>query len=134
MKKYILLIAFAALAPRMLFSLNNPTGGRVIHLDEQKDKSIETISASGDTILCFYSPSCPPCQRMSPLLDTAAQELHQYSFIKVRCHSFPALVKKYNITQIPTLVFLRNGKEIGRYAQGPLSSKKLKRFIIKTFK
>lgn len=83
----------------------------------------------GDVILMFYSETCPPCHRMSPIIDAVASILPQFIFIKIERKSFPDLRTAYNITSVPTLIFLRNGKEIARYDGGPLTEEKMQKLI-----
>jgi len=95
---------------------------------------LQQLTITGDVILDFYADWCNPCKRMSPLIDSVAALLPQYTFIKINRDLFMDLAKTFNITSIPTLIFLRNGKEIGRYDGGPLTEAKLEQLVLKTYR
>jgi thioredoxin 1 len=94
---------------------------------------LQQFTLTGDVILDFYADWCNPCKRMSPLIDSVAALLPQYTFIKINRDFFMDLAKAFNITSIPTLIFLRNGKEIGRYDGGPLTEKKLEQLVLNVY-
>jgi thioredoxin 1 len=94
---------------------------------------LEQFSTTGDVILDFYADWCNPCKRMSPLIDSVAALLPQFTFVKINRDFFMDLAKAFNITSIPTLIFLRDGKEIGRYDGGPLTEAKLKQLVLRTY-
>ncbi|PZO09438.1 MAG: thiol reductase thioredoxin [Lysobacteraceae bacterium] len=63
----------------------------------------------------FWAPWCGPCQVMAPHFDRAAAQLEpQVRLAKVDTQSEPTLGQRYNIRSIPTLVLLRQGREIAR--------------------
>ena len=94
---------------------------------------LNNLTAAGDVILQFYADWCNPCKRMSPIVGSVAEIMPQYRFIKINRDFFMDLAKLYNITSIPTLIFLRDGKEIGRYEDGPLTEKKLQKLITSVY-
>ena len=96
-------------------------------------EQLEQLTATGDVILKFYADWCNPCKRMSPIIDSVAALLPNVTFVKINRDFFMDLAKLFNITSIPTLIFLRDGKEIGRYDGGPLTEKKLEQLIISMY-
>ena len=88
----------------------------------------------GDVVLKFYASYCGPCDNMAPLFDAVAQELPNITFVKIHSELFPSLVTKFKINSIPTLIFLRNGKEIGRYEAGALTKDKLSKLVSSTYR
>jgi thioredoxin 1 len=111
--------------PLYLHQQNKTVRSNKEHLDQ--------FITSGDVVLDFYADWCNPCKRMSPLIDTVAAILPQFTFIKIRRDDFMDLAKLYNITSIPTLIFLRDGKEIGRYDGGPLTEEKLEKIVLRAY-
>lgn len=97
------------------------------------EQHLNQFTATGDVILDFYADWCNPCKRMSPLIDSVAALLPQYTFIKINRDFFMDLAKIFNITSIPTLIFIRDGKEIGRYDGGPLTEKKLEQLVLNVY-
>lgn len=80
------------------------------------DNFKEKISAKDKLVLVdFYSDSCVPCKRMSPVLaeleETYPDEL---SVGKVNIAYEDTLVESYEVSVAPTLIFLKDGKEVVR--------------------
>ena len=90
---------------------------------------LHQFTATGNVILKFYADWCNPCKRMSPLFEHAAQTFPNYTFIKINRDFFGDLTQEFNVKSIPTLIFLRDGKEIGRYNGGPLTKIKMTELI-----
>jgi len=94
---------------------------------------LSPIIGKGDVILKFFAYYCGPCRVMGSLIDDLAAEMPHFKFVKVQWEMFDILTKRYNITSIPTLIFLRDGKEIGRYDGGPLTKDELAELVLNTY-
>jgi thioredoxin 1 len=138
MKKNILLALIFALTPILIFSLfaQETVAKGPIYLHQQQrglhtsSEHLNQFAGTGSVILDFYADWCNPCKRMSPLIDAAAANLSQFTFVKINRDAFMDLAKAFNITSIPTLIFLQDGKEIGRYDGGPLTQNTLEQLIL----
>lgn len=77
--------------------------------------SKEVLEHKGTVLADFYSDSCVPCKRMSPLLaeleKTYADSL---KIVKVNINFDGGLAEKYEVQAAPTLVFFRDGAEVDR--------------------
>ena len=77
----------------------------------------------------FYSDSCVPCKRMSPVLAELEESYAGKLYIgKVNIAYEPELVEKYEVSSAPTLVFFKDGKEIQRLT-GVQKKADLEKFI-----
>ena len=140
MKKSLLALLFPAIsiAAFSLFA-RETIAGKPLYLHEQKktvrseEQHLNKFAAVGDVILDFYADWCNPCKRLSPLIDAVAAAMPEFTFIKINRDFFSELAKIFNITSIPTLIFLRDGEEIGRYTGKPLTEQELKKLIIKVY-
>ena len=136
----ILMLLIAPIFTFLLFSQDNTTTNNIIYLhQEQKttrsaQEHLNSFSGTGDVIIDFYADWCPPCNRMSPIIDAIATIMPNITFIKINRDYFSDLAKTFNVTSIPTLIFLRNGKEIGRYNGGPLTRDKLAKIIAQIYR
>lgn len=69
------------------------------------------------SLIDFYSDSCVPCKRMSPVLAELEENFAGKVFIgKVNIAYEADLVEKYEVTSAPTFLFFKNGEQIGRLA------------------
>lgn len=66
-------------------------------------------------VIDVWAPWCGPCKMMAPGFAAAAQQLKTRArFVKVNSDEEPQLAARFGIRSIPTLIVLRNGKEVAR--------------------
>ena len=68
-------------------------------------------------ILDFWAPWCGQCTMMTKMLDQLESELNEKATLtKVNIDDLSGieLAKKYSVTKLPTLVFVRDDNEIDR--------------------
>ena len=70
--------------------------------------------AEGLVLADFYSDSCIPCKRMSPVLAELEEENSGVRLVKLNINFSAETAAKYDVTSVPTLVFFRDGKEVQR--------------------
>ena len=81
-----------------------------------KDTFESEINEAGKLVIAdFYSDSCVPCKRMSPLLaETEEENPEGIKLVKLNINFDGETAQKYNVTSVPTLVFFKDGAEIKR--------------------
>lgn len=84
----------------------------VTHVNKQNYN--ELLNSDKPVLLDFYATWCGPCKMLAPVLDRLAAEHGEYVFAKVNVDEEGALAAEYGVSSIPTLVVLKNGKEVNR--------------------
>ncbi len=74
----------------------------------------EILDAQQTVILDFWAEWCGPCMMLAPVLHEVAEENADITVGKVNVDEEPALAQAYGISSIPTLVVIKNGKEVKR--------------------
>jgi thioredoxin 2 len=64
-----------------------------------------------------WAPWCGPCRAMAPMFEKAAAELEPgVRLLKLNADNAPAISSRFRISGIPTLLLMKNGREISRNA------------------
>ena len=74
----------------------------------------EVINSSKKVLVDFYADWCGPCRMMSPILDEFARENPNIKVVKVNVSNGGAILGKYGIRGLPTLIVFQGGREIKR--------------------
>ena len=74
-----------------------------------------TIADNDIVILDFWADWCGPCKMLSPVIDGLARKYEGRVLVgKVNTDDQPGLAMRFGVMSIPTVVFLKDGKEIDR--------------------
>jgi len=94
------------------------------------DKNFQQQTKNRLVLVDFWAEWCAPCRMMAPVLNNVASELNGKAFVgKVNVDHFQSLAQKYKVRGIPTLVLLKDGKEVNRFV-----GVKTKDFLLKELK
>jgi thioredoxin len=59
----------------------------------------------------FWAPWCGPCKMIAPLLDEIARESEgRFRIAKVNIDDDPALMQRFGVRAVPTLLFFQGGE------------------------
>ena len=81
---------------------------------ESEPKRAEVDALTGATLLEFGSPWCGYCRRAQPLIAEALAAHPEVRHLKIADASGKRLGRSFGVKLWPTLVFLRDGKELDR--------------------
>lgn len=74
----------------------------------------EVLKSEKIVLIDFYADWCMPCQVLSPRIDEIAEERIDIKVVRINVDTELELSNKYGIDAIPTLVVMKDGKEINR--------------------
>lgn len=98
---------------RKLFGGSDKPGKPAVTSDESFESDV--LKSDLPAVVDFWSPSCAPCQVMGGLLNELGPEyVDRLRIFKINVGQNPLTAEQYRIRGVPTLVFLRRGKEVGR--------------------
>ena len=81
---------------------------------EKEPRRDEVDALEGPTLLEFGSPWCGYCRRAQPLLASALAEHPGVRHLKIADASGRRLGRSFGVKRWPTLVFLKDGREVQR--------------------
>ena len=81
---------------------------------ESEPKRAEVDALAGATLLEFGSPWCGYCRRAQPLIAEALAAHPEVRHLKIADASGKRLGRSFGVKLWPTLVFLKDGKELDR--------------------
>ena len=88
---------------------------KIIH---QENFSSEVLNASETVLLDFWAPWCGPCRMLMPLIEEIAAERTDIKVGKINVDENPDLATEFGVMSIPTLIVMKNGKEVNRAVGG----------------
>lgn len=106
-------IVYLFLAARKLKNMpDTPESSRIIILNQA---NFEHQTKDGLVLIDFWASWCMPCKMMAPILNEVAEEIGDKAKIcKVNVEEHQQLSARFSVRNIPTLVLVKNGKEVDR--------------------
>ena len=74
----------------------------------------EVKNSEKPVLLDFFAVWCGPCQMVSPLVDSIAEENPQYLVGKINVDEEQQLAQMFDVESIPTLIVMKNGEVVQR--------------------
>jgi len=96
--------------------------------------SREVLSVTGAVIVDCWAPWCAPCRMVAPVLDDlSVKYAGGVKIAKLNVDENPLTATQYDIRNIPTLLFFREGKMINRVT-GALPREEIERHLLNIMK
>ena len=86
---------------------------KVIEVTEEKFES-EVLNSNIPVLVDFNADWCGPCKMLRPVLEELAEEVTNTKIAAVNVDDNQNLAIKYNVSSIPCLVLIKEGKEENR--------------------
>jgi len=75
----------------------------------------EVLKSKQPALVDFYADWCGPCQMIAPVIEELARDMAGKAKVgKLNVDENQAIVQKYNVMSIPTLIFFKSGREVDR--------------------
>lgn len=85
----------------------------MIHFDQESFD--RTLAEGGLMLVDFWAEWCAPCQMLGPVIESLAEQYEGRAVIgKVNTDEQEELAMRYSVMNIPTVIFFKDGGEIGR--------------------
>ena len=85
----------------------------VLHMNEAGFN--EKIPAAPIAMVDFWATWCGPCRMLAPVIEELGEKYEGKALIaKVDVDAEPALAARFGVMSIPTVVILKDGREVGR--------------------
>jgi len=75
---------------------------------------VELLQSQKTVLIDFWATWCGPCQMLSPVVDSFAEENPDISVCKVNVDEQPELAMAFGIESIPTLIVMKGGKAVNK--------------------
>jgi thioredoxin 1 len=87
----------------------------IIHIDNKSDFEAKVLNASGICLVDLFSDRCPPCRMLAPTISSLANKyIGKVTVCKVNLDRAPAIAREYGVMAIPTVLIIKDGKEVKR--------------------
>lgn len=86
------------------------------------------LKEDGVMVLYFFATWCGPCVSFKPIFEKVSSDLKNVNFIKINVDEQRDLAIKYNVSAIPTIIFIKNGNPVFSNT-GTMSEDSLKKKI-----
>jgi thioredoxin 1 len=78
-------------------------------MNEIAEKDFENETETGSVIVDFFGEGCINCKLTEPTLNALSTENPNIKFIKIDSGKAPKLTEKFNISALPTILFIKDG-------------------------
>lgn len=80
------------------------------------DANFEATTGQGVVLIDFWAPRCGPCRTQGPIIEKMAAALAGQARVrKCNVDEEPTSSERFGIRNIPTLVILKEGREVERF-------------------
>lgn len=91
---------------------------KIIHLGAAQFEQ-EVLKSEKPVIVDFFSDECPPCEVLAPIYEKMADKYGDYiKFVKIFRQENKELALSLNVNSSPTVLFFKNGQEVGKRLNG----------------
>jgi len=87
----------------------------IVHVNNESGFKARVLDANGVCLVDLFSDRCPPCMILAPTISSLADKyVGRVVVCKVNVDRVTAIAERYDVNAIPTVLFIKDGKELGR--------------------
>ncbi len=87
----------------------------IVHVNSEYDFKARVVDANEICLVDLFSDRCPPCRILAPTISSLADKyVGEVIVCKVNVDRVTVIAERYNVNAIPTVLFIKNGKELRR--------------------
>ena len=87
----------------------------VLIISDASDFNDKVLGSDKPVLVDFWAPWCGPCKMVAPELEAVAEEYEDKAIVaKINVDEQQQLASQYGVMSIPTLLILKDGKEVDR--------------------
>ena len=102
---------------------------KIMHINGDEFENA-VLNSDIPVIVDFYSDDCPPCEVLAPIFEKMADKYGEHiKFVKIFRQTNREFAKSINVTGSPTVLFFKNGKEIGQRLTGFMNKPQVRKAI-----
>ncbi|CAF0731548.1 unnamed protein product [Brachionus calyciflorus] len=111
------------------FSLASRLNTNIFNVQDENDFKKRVLENSKPVIVDFHAVWCGPCKILGPRLEKLMSTYEgKADFAKVDIDQLSELAMEYNISSVPTVMAIKNGKPTGKFI-GLLDEDRIKKFV-----
>lgn len=102
---------------------------KILHINGDEFENV-VLKSDIPVIVDFYSDDCPPCEVLAPIFEKMAEKYGSYiKFVKIFRQANKEFAKSINVTGSPTVLFFKDGKEVGQRLNGFMNKPQVRKAI-----
>jgi len=113
---------FGAVMGALVMSVISPKlaqraeSSNIVHINSAADFKPHVLDKHGICLVDLFSNRCPPCTILAPTISSLAERYAgRVTVCKVNVDRVPAVAQRYGVRAIPTVLIIKNGKEVKRF-------------------
>lgn len=89
----------------------------IVEVENSADLKSKLEKAGNSLVVIdFFATWCGPCKMIAPKIEELEKEMEGVLFFKVNVDQCEDLANEYEISSMPTFVFIKNGKVVETFA------------------
>lgn len=102
---------------------------KILHIDSDEFEKV-VLKSSIPVIVDFYSDDCAPCEVLAPIYEKMAEKYGEHiKFVKMLRQANRDFAKSINVSSSPTILFFKDGKEVGTRLNGFMNKPQVRKSI-----